>query len=350
MPDLAQRFATNPILRPADIVPSAPGLRVECLLNPGAFRFRGRTGLLLRVAERPPQTDTAVSTPVLDPTTPNGVRIVSVQRDDPDLRSTDPRLFTWKGVEYLTTLSHLRLAWSDDGERFTVDPAPTLIGTGPQESFGIEDCRVTTCADGTFLLTYTAVSADGVGVGCIATRDWKTFERRGMIIPPHNKDCAIFADRIAGQHWCLHRPSGIGLGGNFIWTATSPDLLHWGAHRCIARTRPGMWDSDRIGAGAAPIRTPKGWLEIYHGSDSKRYCLGALLLALDDPSRVIARSTDPIMEPSAPYEQTGFFGHVVFTNGHVVDGDCLTLYYGAADEVICGARLSIDAILASLGV
>lgn len=348
MPDLAQRFAGNPILRPADVAPSAPGLRVECLLNPGAFRFRGRTGLLLRVAERPPQTDTAVSTPVLDPAAPGGVRIVSVSRQDPELRISDPRLFTWKGVDYLTTLSHLRLAWSDDGEHFAAEPLPTLIGTGPREAFGIEDCRVATLADGRFLLTYSAVSADGVGVGCIETRDWREFRRLGMIIPPHNKDCAIFEEQVGGRHVCFHRPSGVGLGGNFIWIASSPDLRHWGDHRCIARTRPGMWDSERIGAGAAPIRTPEGWLAIYHGSDGKRYCLGALLLALDDPSRVLARSREPIMVPGAPCEQTGFFGHVVFTNGHVVDGDTATIYYGAADEVICGARMSLAAILASL--
>ena len=122
MTDLAKRFANNPILRPADVQPSAPGMRVECLLNPGAFRFRGRTGLLLRVAERPPQTASAVSTPVLDPSAPGGVRIVSVSRQDPELKASDPRVFNWKGVDYLTTLSHLRLAWSDDGERFTADP------------------------------------------------------------------------------------------------------------------------------------------------------------------------------------------------------------------------------------
>ena len=348
MGDLASRFAANPILRPAEVRPSAPGMHVECLLNPGAFRYRGRIGLLLRVAERPPQTDTTVSTPVLDPTAPGGVRIVSVRRDDPELKATDPRLFTWKGVDYLTTLSHLRLAWSDDGERFTADPAPTLVGHGPLESFGVEDCRVSTMADGRYLLTYSAVSAEGVGVGCLVTRDWRSFDRLGMIIPPHNKDCAIFEEMVGGTYRCFHRPSGVGLGGNFIWIASSPDLRHWGDHRCLARTRPGMWDSERIGAGAAPIRTPKGWLEIYHGSNAKRYCLGALLLDLDDPSRVIARSREPIMEPSAACEQTGFFGHVVFTNGHTVNGDIVTVYYGAADEVICGARLSLRGILATL--
>lgn len=348
MTDLALRCPANPLLRPADVRPSHPGLRVECLLNPGAFRYGGRIGLLLRVAERPPQGEDSVSTPILDPQAPGGLRILTIERSDPDLRSTDARVFTWRGEDFLTTLSHLRLAWSDDGEHFTVDEHPTLIGEGPLESFGIEDCRVVQLGD-RYLLTYTAVSAAGVGVGMIETRDWRAFTRHGMIIPPHNKDCAIFEEPTGGRYHCLHRPSGIGLGGNFIWSASSPDLHAWGDHRCIARTRPGRWDGERIGAGAAPIRTDAGWLELYHGSDGKRYCLGALLLDLKDPSRVLARSEQPIMEPTAEYERTGFFGHVVFTNGHVVDGDTVLLYYGAADEVICGARLSIAAILASLG-
>jgi predicted GH43/DUF377 family glycosyl hydrolase len=110
-----------------------------------------------------------------------------------------------------------------------------------------------------------------------------------------------------------------------------------------------MWDSARVGAGAAPIRTAWGWLEIYHGVNAQhRYCLGALLLDLDEPWRVLARSQEPIMEPVAAYEREGFFGNVVFSNGHVTDGDELTLYYGASDSVVCGARFSIREILASL--
>jgi predicted GH43/DUF377 family glycosyl hydrolase len=110
-----------------------------------------------------------------------------------------------------------------------------------------------------------------------------------------------------------------------------------------------MWDSVRVGAGAAPIRTKEGWLEIYHGANKEnRYCLGALLLDINDPSKVLARSTEPVMEPIVPYEQTGFFGNVIFTNGHYVKGDDIFLYYGASDEVICGARLSISEILSTL--
>jgi len=200
-----------------------------------------------------------------------------------------------------------------------------------------------------FCLTFTEVSEFGVGVGLIITKDWRNFKREGMIFPPHNKDSAIFEEKINNKYFALHRPSSPELGGNYIWLAESSDLIHWGRHKCIATSRPGKWDSVRVGAGAAPIRTDKGWLEIYHGADNNnRYCLGALLLDINDPSIVIARSAEPIMEPVQPYEQTGFFGNVVFTNGHYTNGDDLFMYYGASDEVICGARFSISEILSTL--
>src|ERR1700733_12535387 len=121
MTDLARRFENNPILRPFDVKPSRAGLMVECLLNPGAFRYEGRTGLLLRVAERPVQTETTVSVPIIDPLEPSGIAIMEFRKDDPELIYTDPRAFTHSGNPYLTTLSHLRLAWSDDGVHFVVD-------------------------------------------------------------------------------------------------------------------------------------------------------------------------------------------------------------------------------------
>ena len=350
MPDIARRFDTNPILRPADVKPSRDGLIVECLLNPGAFRYNGRTGLLLRVAERPHQTDTTISTPIIDPLEPSGIAILEFAKDDPKLVYTDPRAFSHNGRPYLTTLSHLRLAWSDDGIHFTVDDRPTLMGQGDLEGFGMEDARVVEL-EGQYHITYTQCSASGIGVGYITTRDWKSFERHGMIFPPTNKDSAIFPAKVGGEYVALHRPAAIYLGGPYIWVSFSKDLRYWGRHHCIAHTRLGMWDEQRIGAGAAPIWTPKGWLEIYHGANDKsRYCLGALLLDLADPTRVIARSHEPIMEPIAEYEKTGFFGNVVFTNGHVVDGDTITMYYGASDEIVCGATLSIQEILASLEI
>jgi len=348
MHEVFERFAENPLLRPADVRPSAEGLRVECLLNPGAFRYAGKTWLLLRVAERPEQRPGRVSTPILDPDSPGGMRILEVSRDDPGLTASGDRGFVYRGTTYLTTLSHLRLASSQDGVRFQVEESPALVGSGELEAFGVEDCRVVEIA-GTYYLTYSAVSFRGVGVGLASTRDWRRFARHGMILPPHNKDCAIFPEKVGGSYWCLHRPSGVGLGGNYIWVARSQDLVHWGDHRFLAATRPGKWDSERVGAGAAPIRTDRGWLEIYHGADHQgRYCLGALLLDLRDPSRVVARSEEPLFEPVAEYEKKGFVGSVVFTNGQVVDGDELTIYYGAADTVVCAARASVRAILETL--
>lgn len=318
---------------------------MECLLNPGVFRFNGKTQLLVRVAERPEQKPGKVSFPIME----NGeTKILEFDADDPDLDTSDPREFKYRGEGYLSTLSHLRLFSSDDGAQFA-DTRLSLFGEGDHEAFGIEDCRVATMSDGLFVLTYTAVSKYGYGVGLRTTRDWKTFEHHGMVISPANKDCAVFEEKVNGNYLCLNRPSGVIVGGHYMWLSESPDLMHWGNHRCIARTRPGMWDSERIGCGAAPIKTNDGWLQIYHGCNTqKRYCLGAMLLDRDDPSHVIARSEAPIMEPLEKYETTGFFGQVVFTNGHVIDGDTLTMYYGASDSVICGAKLSVCSILESL--
>ena len=347
---MAQRFVQNPILSTGDIRPSAPGLIVECVLNPGTFLFEGKTWLLLRVAERPEQKDNMVSFPVMRPD--SSLEIVSFSMDDPHLDLTDARMVRYKKKFYLSTISHLRLVCSNDGIHFyePTDRPTKIFGSSSLESYGIEDCRVS-LIDGVYHLTYTQVSESGVGVGLMRTRDWVHFERDGMILPPHNKDCALFEEKINGKYYCLHRPSGIDLGGNFIWVAASKDMLHWGEHTCILHTRPGMWDCARIGAGAAPIRTPDGWLEIYHGADfNNRYCLGAVLLDLNDPTKVLARSEEPLLEPVMDYETKGFFGNVVFTNGHLVDGDKITMYYGASDEVICGAELSIREILASLQI
>ncbi len=347
--EIARRLKQNPLLKPVDIRPSREDMTIECLLNPGVFRFDNKVWMLIRVAERPRQVEGQISFPIYN--TDGQLEILRFDKSDPDLDFTDPRIVRHKGQDYLTTLSHLRLVCSEDGKSF-YEPRgyKPIFGASTLEAYGIEDCRVTEI-DGTYNLTYTMVSHMGVGVGLIQTKDWKEYERRGMILPPHNKDCAIFSEKINNTYYALHRPSSTQLGGNFIWIAESPDLLHWGNHKCLAFTRPGRWDSARIGAGASPIRTDKGWLEIYHGAnDNHRYCLGALLLDLNDPSIVLARSEEPIMEPSTDYELKGFFGNVVFTNGHLVDGDTVRLYYGASDEVICGAEFSIQEILNTLSL
>jgi predicted GH43/DUF377 family glycosyl hydrolase len=346
MKDIAKRFADNPLLSPIDIPASREGLEITCLLNPGVFQYQNKTWLIVRVAERPEQKNNIISFPILTPT--GAIKIIEISIDDPELIATDARVINYKGIDYLTTLSHLRLLCSEDGHNF-YEPEyyPSLVGEGILEAFGIEDCRVARI-EGKYYLTFTSVSDNGVGVGLRTTTDWKNFEKHGMILPAHNKDCAIFEEKINGLFYALHRPSSVDIGGNYIWIASSPDGIHWGNHHCIVKTRKGFWDSKRVGAGAAPIKTEKGWLEIYHGAnENHQYCLGAFLMDLENPSQVIARTEQPIMVPTTEYELSGFFGNVVFTNGHIVepDGDTLTIYYGASDEFVCGAQFSIKEIL-----
>lgn len=347
MNDIAKRSSKNPIISPSDIRPSSPDMIIECLLNPGAFTYKGKIGLVVRVAERTVQKEGFLSVPIYNELAK--LEILDFQLDHPNLIASDARVINYNGIDYLTTISHLRILWSDDGINFYEDADyPALFGEGAYETYGIEDCRVTQIED-TYFLTYTMVSSNGVGVGLRTTKDWKHFEKKGMIFSPHNKDCAIFEEKINGVYYALHRPSSPALGGNYMWLAQSPDAVHWGNHQCIAKTRLGKFDSARLGAGAAPIQTEAGWLEIYHGAtEEHRYCLGALLLDLNDPSKVLARSDQPIMEPKEIFERQGFFGEVIFTNGHVVDGDEIKMYYGAADEVVGLATFSITEILATL--
>ena len=117
----------------------------------------------------------------------------------------------------------------------------------------------------------------------------------------------------------------------------------------VMTPRRGLWDGGRIGGGAVPIKTDRGWLAIYHGADEQnRYALGAVLCDLAQPARVLARSAQPLLVPEAPYEVAGFFGNVVFTCGTIVEDDTLAIFYGAADRCVCAASVSLSEVLDSL--
>jgi predicted GH43/DUF377 family glycosyl hydrolase len=186
---------------------------------------------------------------------------------------------------------------------------------------------------------------------CLArTVDFERFEKLGIMFAPDNKDIAIFPGKIGGRYVCFHRPSPPQIGQPSMWLAFSDDLLAWGHHRFLIGPRPGMWDSERVGCGAQPVLTDRGWLQIYHGADRDiRYCCAALLLDREEPWRVLGRSTEPILYAQAPYELEGFLPNVVFHNGLVERGDgTIDLYYGGADTTVCGATLRIDDVLDSL--
>ena len=207
MKDMASRFPENPLLLPKDIKPSSVDLQVIGLLNPGVFTFQEKTWLLVRVAECTAQKEGVIYFPILNAT--GNIEIIEVPLNDPDLIATDARVVNYKGLDYLTTISHLRLLSSDDGIHFLEhEDYPGLFGEGYLEHFGIEDCRVSQIED-EYCLTFTAVSSSGVGVGLRTTKDWKKFKNKGMIFPPHNKDCAIFEEKVNGKFYVLHRPSSV---------------------------------------------------------------------------------------------------------------------------------------------
>jgi predicted GH43/DUF377 family glycosyl hydrolase len=342
------RALENPIIRPEDVKPSRRDFEVIGVFNAGVARLGNEVILLLRVAERPIASRAdAVLCPTYDVDT-GEIIIRPFARDDPLNDFSDPRLIIRAKETYLTSLSHLRLARSTDGIRFRIDDAPALAPANRYETFGIEDPRVT-CLEGTYYVQYVGVSPLGVTTCLAATRDFESFERRGIIFHPDNKDVAIFPSRIGDRFYALHRPHSSLFLRNDVWLAESPDLLCWGNHRHLLATREGMWDDRRIGAGAVPVRLDEGWLEIYHGADwSNRYCLGALLLDGERPWKVLARSDRPLFEPQTGYERIGFFGDVVFSCGLLCEEGKLRVYYGAADTSICYAEIPLPDVYANL--
>lgn len=116
MKDIANRFTENPLLSPSDLPPSRDGLEITCLLNPGVFQFQNKIWLAVRVAERPRQNENIISFPIL--TEAGSIQIIEILKDHPELIATDARVINYQGIDYLTTLSHIRLLCSEDGKNF----------------------------------------------------------------------------------------------------------------------------------------------------------------------------------------------------------------------------------------
>jgi len=341
-----ERLDANPLLTPEDLSPTRDDLEVLCTLNPAAIRFGEEILLLVRVGERAPGDDDSVAYVYYDHED-GQVKTGRIATDDPDLTCPDGRGYFHRERMLLSSMSHLRLARSSDGVNFTFDAAPAIFPSTPYEAYGCEDARITRMGE-EVLITYTAVSDRGVTVALAVTRDFVTFEKRGVIFPPYQKDVCIFPEKVGGMYVCRHRPYKSEFNPASIWTAYSPDLACWGKHEMTLAPAAG-WEANRVGCGAAPIRTDEGWLEIYHAADADGvYRLGAMLSDIEMPERIITRSRQPIFEPRADYELTGIYGQCVFHNGLVADDDgTLTVYYGAADRICAAAVTTVDEMVAA---
>lgn len=345
---LVERCSENPIIRPCDVPPSRDDYEVVGAFNPGATISNDEIILLLRVAERPKDkaADEQVA-PILNPDT-GEIELFRVNNNDPNITDIpDSRSFYYKDEMRLTSISHLRIARSKDGIHFTVDPAPAVFPQEPYETYGLEDPRITKI-ENLYYITYKVVSDKGICTGLLTTEDFIHFNRRGIIFCPENLDVVIFPERIDGKYWALTRPVPRYIGPRGIWIASSPDAIHWGGHLPLVLPQEGTFHDGKTGGSCVPIKTDDGWLEIYHGSDTNdKYSLAAVLLDLNNPSKVIARGKIPIMEPAAPYELQGFYGNVVFSCGAIEKDHSVLIYYGASDEFTAVAKTTISRILST---
>jgi len=261
-------------------------------------------------------------------------------------------------IEDRRGLSHLCAARSANGiDGWRIDSEPTLMPSPreyPEEIWGIEDPRITYVPElQQYAVAYTSFARGGPGVSLALTKEFKSFERFGVIMPPEDKDAALLPRKIGGFWALIHRP--VTTLGAHMWISYSPDLQHWGNHKVILQARRGgWWDANKIGLCSPPIETAKGWLVLYHGvrqtASGSIYRLGLALFDIDRPDICLQRGDSWMFAPEADYERTGDVRDVVFPCGQTIgpDGDTIHLYYGAADSCMALATGSIRALLSWL--
>jgi predicted GH43/DUF377 family glycosyl hydrolase len=242
-------------------------------------------------------------------------------------------------------ISRIGYAVSVDGFNFSRFDKPVIFPKQILEPRGCEDPRVVKI-ENVFYLTYTAYSERGVRIGLASTENFIQWERYRIEWEEiNNKDAVLFPEKIGGKYALLHRPM---LGEHMsIWIAYSDNLIEWyGQREIMAHGEEGSWDGEKIGAGAPPIKTEKGWLLLYHGVDEDNvYRLGAAMLSLDKPSKLLYRHPEPILEPEMDYEIQGAVPRVVFACGACEVRNKYYIYYGGADSVVCVATVAKEELL-----
>lgn len=249
--------------------------------------------------------------------------------------------------------SIIGIAESKDGYNFKVREKPFLTPSSDgafeeYEEYGVEDVRISKIDDD-YLLTYSAYSRHGVRIGLAKTKDFKTVERISLITQSDLRNVVIFPEKINGQYVRLDRPHSE-ISKWSIWVSYSPDLIHWGNSKVIIKPETYHWDEMKIGPGATPIKTAKGWLNIYHGvfetMSGVVYRLGVALHDLKDPSIVLGISDEWILQPEDPWEITGYVPNVVFTCGAIPESDgTVKIYWGGADSVMCVGSSKIEELV-----
>ncbi len=249
--------------------------------------------------------------------------------------------------------SILGLAESDDGFNFKVHKKPfmepTKVGKFAEyEEYGIEDPRII-FMEGEYLITYSAYSRHGVRIGLAKTCNFKSVERFSLITEADYRNVVIFPEKFNGLYARLDRPHSE-ISPWSVWISYSPDLIYWGDSKLIMKPLQYHWDEMKIGPGAPPIKTERGWLNIYHGvfptMDGCVYRLGVALHDLKDPSKIIAVGDEWILQPEEVYEITGYVHNVVFSCAAVPEDDgSVKIYWGGADKVMCVGTADLEELV-----
>lgn len=318
--------SSGPIIQPSSTPPWTSG----AVFNPGAWYDDGLIHLLFRAL-------------------PTGYK-------DPNHVADDPSRTVSSFTNYVSSIGY---ACSTDAINFDLRAVPFINPDSEFDRYGAEDARISKIDD-TFLITYTGLShplqgpVSGIRIALASTTDFQTIRKHGIVGPDcTDKDAVIFPRLISGQIVMLHRisPDIQLIRFEDLEELFNPPEEKWKNHirtlddHIIMRPEKD-WEAKKIGAGPTPVETPEGWLLIYHGVDEHHvYRAGLVLLDLDNPSRVIARSSKPVLSPEREYERIGDVNNVVFPEGAVVIDGTLHVYYGAADRVIGHASASLSDVL-----
>jgi predicted GH43/DUF377 family glycosyl hydrolase len=268
--------------------------------------------------------------------------------------------------EYENYMSRIGYASSNDGYTFSRRKETAFGPSENYEKYGVEDPRLSEI-DGKTYFTYVvpsshALQAPFVSSALATTSDYYEFKRLGIItsIGSDDKDVVLFPEKMMNlygekkkkrtSYFSLHRPSAwmgsaYGVYKQSIWLAEGSLLTNFERYWPLLTPKED-WETLKVGAGVPPIKTKHGWLIIYHGLSYDRiYRVGAALLDLKEPIKVIGRTKRPILEPKEPYEKYGDVNEVVFPTGAcIIDGE-IFIYYGGADKVCCLATADLTALV-----
>ena len=171
-----------------------------------------------------------------------------------------------------------------------------------------------------------------------ATKDFRVYKKFGRITEAtvDDRDVYLFPEKVGDKYVMISRPKfrNAGVSMPSIWISFGDDLIEYGKPQLLM-TGEQWWETQRIGGGTPPVKTDKGWFMLYHGVDDKGvYRVGAVLLDLNNPAKIVARTKDYIMEPDRDFELQGIYEGCVFPTGAVVKDGTLYVYYGCADMYI----------------